>query len=343
MIKVILYPLSILYGLITEIRNKLFNIGWLKSTRFNVPVVCIGNITVGGTGKTPHTEYAIKLLEKTHNIAVLSRGYGRKTKGFYWVKQNLNAIEVGDEPLQIKTKFANIPVAVCENRVEGIKRILNENKLINLIILDDAFQHRAVNASTKILLIDYNRPLTTDYPFPAGRLREFAKQRKRADIIIYTKCPIEISEQERKNIELELKLKENQKLFFSHITYGKPINIDSKLELNINNLSSAIMLTGIAQPKALEEYLSKKIKIVDKLIFPDHHNYSKSDIKKISDNINKHKNSVIITTEKDASRLRNIEISDNIKTKIYYIPIEISFINGNKTFDNNLLQHVTNN
>ncbi len=343
MLKVLLYPFAIIYGLITEFRNLLFDTGCLKSVRYGIPVVCIGNITVGGTGKTPHTEYAIKLLSKTHKVAVLSRGYGRKTKGFHWVDTKCLAIEVGDEPLQIKTKFDNIPVAVCESRVEGINRMLEENKNINLIILDDAFQHRAVNASTKILLIDYNRPITNDLPFPAGRLREFARQRKRADVIIYSKCSVNLEPTEMIKIERKLKLTKNQELYFSCMNYGKLYNLVDRSELNITDAEHAIILAGIARPKPFIDYLKSKTKLTGELLYPDHHNFTDKDAKIITEKIEQNPQAIVITTEKDASRLKDLNIKESIKTKIYYIPIEISFLGGNENFDKKLLQHVTNN
>ncbi len=346
MIKFLLYPLSALYALISEIRNWLYHFGLLKSTSFNVPIICVGNITVGGTGKTPHTEYLIQLLKDNYKVAVLSRGYGRKTKGFYWVETSNISAEVGDEPLQMKRKFKDINFAVCENRVLGVKQMLSEMPDIDVILLDDAFQHRAIAPSLKVLLIDYNRPIMSDTVFPAGRMRELAYQHKRADIIVFTKCPMSLSGAERAKLRMKLKKHAHQQVFFSHMNYGTPKKLDGKTTQSISLFSQTIMLTGIAQPEPFQKYLEEHLYVEEELIFPDHHNYNDNDITLISKAAGKHPKTAIITTEKDAARLETVQLDPALKERIYYVPIEVEFLcqeSGYNNFDINILEHVAKN
>ncbi|MFV0365827.1 MAG: tetraacyldisaccharide 4'-kinase [Mangrovibacterium sp.] len=343
MIKYLLYPFSVVYALITEIRNWLYHVGFFKSTRFDVPVIGVGNITVGGTGKTPHTEYLVRLLQKNYNVAVLSRGYGRKTTGFHWVKKSCTSEQVGDEPLQMKRKFGKVLFAVCESRVAGVKQILAKHPDVDLILLDDSFQHRAIDPSLKILLIDYNRLIMNDIVFPSGRMRELAYQHKRADIVIFTKCPFSLSGPDRAKLRIQLHKRPHQQIFFSCMDYGMPRKLDGKHTQTIALFSQAIMLTGIARPEPFQKYLEEHLFVVDVLKFPDHHNYTEEDVKLIEKVANKHPKTAIITTEKDAARLKSINFDPAIKERIFYVPIVVKFLAqepGYHDINTNILNHV---
>lgn len=309
----LLYPFALIYGLITWVRNKLFDWGFLKQTAFEVPIISIGNLSMGGTGKTPHIEYFISKYKATHKIAVVSRGYGRKTKGFRYVSSNDFSENVGDEPLQIKRKFDEVIVAVGEDRVKAIQIVLKENHDVNLILLDDAFQHRYVKRSLNILLTEYSNPFWKDLVVPAGRLREFRCGWKRADIIIITKCPETI----------DLKIPQNIKskpVYFSRIAYQNPILLQGQM------LKKIILVTGIANALPLIGYLKKKdFEIVHHFNFPDHHNFSGSDISNILSKANSEKEAMLLTTEKDWMRLN--PFLDNKAINLDYIPIGVEIEN----------------
>ncbi len=308
-----LYPFALIYGTIIWFRNKLFDWGILKETKFDIPIISIGNLSMGGTGKTPHIEYFISNYKTEFSIAVISRGYGRKTKGFRYVNSDDNAENVGDEPLQIKQKFKNILVAVGENRVGAIRKVLEENPHINLILLDDAFQHRYVKPSINILLTEYANPFWKDFVVPAGRLREFACGWKRADVIIITKCPEAI----------DLKISENLKskpVYFSKIVYQNPVLIKGKLFKKI------ILITGIANPTLLLGYLKKdNYELIHHFNFSDHHNFSDSDLSIILSKADSESDSLILTTEKDWMRLKLFLENKNLN--LAYIPIGVEFEN----------------
>ncbi len=329
-----LFPLSLIYGLIVNIRNFLFDIKILRTTGFNIPVICVGNISVGGTGKTPHVEYIVSLIEKDYRIAVMSRGYKRKTKGFLIAQISSTVSEIGDEARQIKQKFPNITVAVSENRVKGVKKLLDFDDKIELIILDDAFQHRYIKSDLTILMIDYKRPFLNDYYLPYGRLREDPLQRNRADIIIVSKTSVNIKPIDMRIIAKNLELKAYQKLYFTSLNYGKlepvfPLNnylIDKELIKNYELL----IITGIANPEPFIEYIKTLSDKIILLKYSDHYQFKDNDIKKISDSFNKIESDMklIITTEKDAMRLLNINIPDNsLKNRMFYIPIEPLILN----------------
>ncbi len=328
----LLFPLSIIYGLIVSFRNKLFDYNILHSQEFALPVISVGNITVGGTGKTPHIEYLIRLLKKPSKsskllegsrlgskhtgVAILSRGYKRKTKGFVLATEKSTVDEIGDEPKQIKQKFPDIHLAVSNSRVEGINKLLSKSSddSIRAILLDDAFQHRYVKPGLSILLIDYNRPLSSDYMLPYGELREKPSEKKRADIIIITKSPENISTAERKIIFRDLKILPYQSLYFTSLKYGTPIPVWGSHRMTPSHpmTNKILLITGIAQPDALKKYLQSQqggTNNVEHLKFPDHHIYSKKDIKNIIQKFNNiaNKNKIIITTEKDAIRLQSFD------------------------------------
>ncbi len=312
-----------------KIRHFLFDKGILKSRKFDIPIISIGNISVGGTGKTPHTEFLVRDLMPKHRVAVLSRGYGRKSKGFRIVASDDEVSQVGDEPLQMKRKFESIIVAVCEKRVEGVEALLAlpENERPTIILLDDAFQHRWITPSTNIVLIDSEKPLERDYLLPFGRLRDLPEQIRRADVVVVTKCPEGITEEYR--YEWEKRFKAEQKLLFSTIIYKDPVNIFEGADRRYIYSKFAILISAIANPKPLACNLSTKYKILAKLQFRDHHNFTDGEISKINRWANQWPKAVIYTTEKDAQRLmKREELSETVKNRLFYIPIEVSLINN---------------
>ncbi|NOR74807.1 MAG: tetraacyldisaccharide 4'-kinase [Draconibacterium sp.] len=353
MTKILLYPFSWLYGIVVFFRNQMYDLNILRSKEFDVPIISVGNITVGGTGKTPHVEYLVNLLRDKFEVATLSRGYKRKTKGFRYVETTSTAIEVGDEPLQIKNKFKGVTVAVCENRVVGAEKLLNlSNDIIpDVVLLDDAFQHRSITPGINILLIDYNRQLKEDTFLPAGRLRESAVQMRRANIIIFTKCTNEITPIMRRILMKDVGLMPYQKLYFTALNYQKlePVFTAKKLDADFYTKKefSFLIVTGIASPKMIYNYLKHFSKKTEVLVFPDHHNYSKEDIITISQKFESiiSDNKIIITTEKDAMRLKNREdLEDDFKAALYYLPIKVKFLDDEgKSFNNKIFNYVGEN
>lgn len=352
MLKILLYLLSLIYGLVVYIRNSFYDYNIFKTAEFEIPVISIGNITVGGTGKTPHTEYLIRLLKEHAKVATLSRGYKRKTKGFRLVETSSTALEVGDESLQVKQKFPDVTVAVDENRLHGINQLIQDpDSAPDAVLLDDAFQHRRVTPGINILLIDYNRPIDKDQLLPLGRLRERKYQRRRANIIIYTKCPDEITPIKRRIIMKDVNLRPYQSLYFTTMVYGKPKPVfpdQATVPLHMTGKRiPAILLSGIANPESFQDYISSKTNLIDEMIFSDHHNFSNKDWQKIIDTFKKHEaqKPVILTTEKDAMRLREgKKIPDEIQAGMFYIPLEINFLDHEgKSFDQTIVGYVKDN
>lgn len=331
----ILLPLSKLYGFGVGVRNLLFKWHILKQREFQVPIVVVGNIGVGGTGKTPHVEYIINLLRYKYHIGVLSRGYKRTTKGFVIATQRSSPLDIGDEPYQIYQKFSrDITVAVCEDRCHGIDEMLRLDPRINLIVLDDAFQHRYVKPSVSIVLTEFNKPVFNDSLLPLGRLREPQSAIYRADMVVVTKCPEQLNPLEYRIFKNNLKLFPYQKLFFSRFEYAAPVALYpdcAEGTLNLQWLSprdTIIAISGIANPKPLIRYLKKfpaKVKVKH---FPDHHNYSRKDLEAIARKFNELEGDrkFIVTTEKDAVRLTNNPyFPHELKRYIYYQPVEVKF------------------
>ncbi|MBR6973616.1 MAG: tetraacyldisaccharide 4'-kinase [Bacteroidaceae bacterium] len=318
-----LLPLSWLYGLVVSIRNLMFDVGMLKSKTFPLPVICVGNITVGGTGKTPHTEYLIRLLSEKHQVAVLSRGYKRQSEGYVLATPTTSMTDIGDEPYQMKHKFPQIHMAVDKDRCHGIEKLMKKEvqPSTDVVILDDAYQHRYVKAGLNILLMDYHRLIYLDKLLPAGRLRESSSGTKRADIVIVTKCPRDITPIERTGIERSLNIENWQKIFFS--TYSYP---DDMTGIGKNPL----LVTGIASPEQMIYDLQKIIPKFDVVSFPDHHHFTENDINTIR---TRAAGRTILTTEKDSTRLHGLE---NVKV----IPIEVEFIDGKEEFDNIIRNYV---
>tara|TARA_B100000809_G_C15131188_1_gene528496 strand:+ start:1224 stop:2288 length:1065 start_codon:yes stop_codon:yes gene_type:complete len=350
LIFILLYPFSILYGGLLHIRNKLYDWNIFKSAHFGFPIISVGNLSLGGTGKTPHTEYLIRLLHKEFKIATLSRGYKRETKGFYLANKNTSVTEIGDEPLQYHIKFKDINVAVDEKRVHGVEQIIKESPKTNLIILDDAYQHRSISPGLNILITEHNNLYINDTVIPSGRLREWKKGSERADIIIVSKTNSDSTELERNKIITKLNPKPHQKVFFSYIKYGEisPFTDLAKKATQNNTKDAAILvLTGIAKPTPLLNYLKQKHPKINHIQFSDHHNYDQSDVDRIISAFNKLEgnNKFIISTEKDIMRLSLPEIVKKLQNiPIFYIPIEICFHGNDKMeFDNQIIEYVTKN
>ncbi|MEI6049930.1 MAG: tetraacyldisaccharide 4'-kinase [Bacteroidota bacterium] len=351
---IFLYPFSLIYGLITGIRNFLYNTGILSSVEFKLPVICVGNITVGGTGKTPHTEYLTALLRKNFKVATLSRGYKRKTRDFRIASSSSLVREIGDEPLQIFRKFPDILVAVDRNRVRGVKKILHVSPATDVIILDDAFQHRKITPGFSILLSDFERLIVRDHMMPYGSLRENRENMRRADIILITKSPENITPIQRRLIVKEVNKAPYQNLFFTSLTYKAPLPVfdNNDPEETHSDLSECegygvVLITGIANPLPLKEYIQKTSGEIIHLSFPDHHNFKETDIISIFTAFQDLKTPVkyVFTTEKDAVRLREFtNIAEPIRSALFYIPIGIHFLNDDKDkFDNMIVDYVRKN
>lgn len=351
---IILYPLSLIFGLVTGIRNFLYNSGVLKSHEFKLPVICIGNITVGGTGKTPHCEYLIGLLKESFRVALLSRGYKRKSSGFIIVKPGMPVSETGDEPLQISIMHSDITVAADRNRVNGINRIISEKPDTELIILDDGFQHRRVTPGLSILLTDYSRLMIYDYLLPYGELRESISNMYRADVIVVTKSPLNITPIERRLIVKNMNKAAYQNLFFTGYEYGEPLPVFGEVRTSGKSpvrekreKCGIVLVTGIASPDPLREYLNGFASEIIHLQYPDHHSYSDADIIRINEAFNNLVTEIkfVVTTSKDAVRFREFSnIADSLKSSFFYIPVRVVFLNDEKTeFDNLIFEYVRKN
>ena len=346
-----LLPFSWIYGLVVWFRNQLFDIGILKSKDYKIPVIAVGNITVGGAGKTPHVEYLIRLLKDKVKVAVLSRGYKRKSKGFVLADMNSTVEEIGDEPYQMKKKFPDIDVAVDKNRQEGIELLTNNTtaKDIDVIILDDAYQHRYVKPGINILLVDYHRLLLYDKLLPAGRLREPKESTVRADMVIITKCPTELKPMDYRVITRAMNLYPYQTLLFSTLKYGKLIPVYSGDEQTLDSLNkevNVLLLTGIASPKQMVIDLKPYAKEIVPLTFRDHHQFSHKDIVKINEKYSSMPSpKIIVTTEKDMTRLINKDgFSEEVKQNMFMLPIEIEIQLGQEEiFNQKIISYVQKN
>ena len=346
-----LLPLSWLYGLGVGFRNLLFEMGILKSRSFSTPVISVGNITVGGTGKTPHVEYLIRLLKDHAKVAVLSRGYKRKTSGFVLAGEDATVSSIGDEPYQMKTKFPDITVAVDRKRTRGIERLTNGEyvKDIDVIFLDDAFQHRYVKPGINILLVDYHRLIIYDKLLPAGRLREPIESKNRADIVIVTKCPKDLKPMEFRVITKAMSLYPYQHLFFSTHEFEplRPLfsehHGDKSPDLSDKNV---LLLTGIASPEQMLIDLKAYAPKVVPLAFSDHHNFKKKDVEQINEAFSALPSpKLIVTTEKDETRLKQVEgLSDEVKSSLYVMPIKIRILlEQEESFNQTIISYVRKN
>ena len=345
-LRILVYPLSILFGLIVWFRNKLYDWNIFNAVSFEIPVISVGNITVGGTGKSPHVEYLIRLLKDNYRVATLSRGYKRKTKGFLLAQENHTVNDLGDEPTQFNLKYRDVLVAVDENRVHGVKELLELPEKSEVILLDDAFQHRRIKPGLSILLTDFYNLYSKDFMLPTGRLREFKSGAKRADVIIVTKAPKVLSPFTRQRVKEELKPASNQKLFFSYIRHGglTPFpGIDFKPE-GRGKYTAALMVAGIANPYPLEAYLKEKINFVETITFPDHHEFSSRDVENIIGRFEQilSRNKILVTTEKDMMRLKQPDLLIKLKSlPLCYVPIEIKLNKADREeFDKLILKYV---
>jgi len=337
----LLYPISRLYGIGMAVRNKMFEYGLLKQQEFDIPIIVVGNLAMGGTGKTPHVEYIVESLLGRYNIGVLSRGYKRATKGFVLASPQSRPEDIGDESYQIYRKFGpDITVAVCEKRVEGIERMREINPELNMIILDDAFQHRYVKPSVSIILTEYNRPVFKDKLLPYGRLRETARALNRADIVVVTKCPPDVKPMHYRIFEESLNLFPYQKLYFSRYNYGHLVPVFPEEAPDIPSLdnlaaeASILVVTGVANPKPFARFLRRHKAKVKLKRFNDHHNFTSSDMEEIAHTFDglPGTNKYIVTTEKDAVRiLNNPYVPHRLKKLIFYIPVKVEFISRGET------------
>lgn len=332
LLRKLLFPFAILYGFITSIRNFLFDKGVLKSTSFDIPVIAVGNLSVGGTGKTPQIEYLIRLLSDKYKIATLSRGYKRKSEGFVLADENVNAEILGDEPFQFYQKFPSIKVAVDANRTNGIEQLLSQKEKPEVILLDDAYQHRKVKAGFYVLLTSFDDLYADDFMLPTGNLRESRSGANRASIIVVTKCPKNLSEKKQAEIKSKLKLNNSQQLFFTFIDYDDVIyGKDENCTVSEVKSESKLLLAGIAKPKPFFDYLKNEND--ECLTFPDHHHFSDADLESIQQTAKGRK---IITTEKDYVRLKDSKLI----SQLYYLPIKSTFIENSKSFDEAILKYV---
>ena len=343
-----LTPLSWLYGLGVGFRNLLFKLGILKSRAFDIPVISVGNITVGGSGKTPHVEYLVSLLKDKMKVAVLSRGYKRKSKGYVLANDDTTMREIGDEPYQMKQKFPELYVAVDKKRTEGIDRLTHDEqtKDVDVILLDDAYQHRYVKPGVNILLVDYHRLIIYDKLLPAGCLREPKEGKSRADIVIITKCPKDLRPMEYRVLMKALDLYPYQSLYFTTLIYDNLKQVYGTESMPINSLPdrcNVLLLTGIASPKQMQNDLSVYNYTLSYLSFSDHHNFSKKDIRTINRKFAELPSpKVIITTEKDVARIKFVEgLNDEVKESMYALPVRIQFMLGQEEdFNNKIINYV---
>ncbi len=331
LLRVLLFPLAVLYGLIVSIRNLLFDRNILKSTSFNLPIINVGNLSVGGTGKTPQIEYLVNLLQDSYQTAILSRGYKRKSKGFVLANNNSTFLDLGDEPFQYHQKFKKVQVAVDGDRVAGVHNILKKKPTTQVILLDDAYQHRKIKAGFTILLSSYDKLFYNDFIMPTGNLRELWWGKKRADVIVVTKCDRFISKTEMDKIERKIKPKPNQLVLFSSIKYSDSVKGSAEIVLSTFLKQELLLVTGIAKPKPLLAFLESNNAIFTHVEFPDHHHFTRQEIENLK---NKAKGLKIVTTEKDYMRLEN-ELDE-----LYYLPIETVFIDNKKQFDTKVLEFV---
>lgn len=348
-LRLLAFPFAFLYGIIIFVRNKLFDLGIFPVTEFKeMPIIGVGNLTVGGTGKTPHVEYLVRLLIAQYKVAILSRGYGRKTSGFLVATDQMTTLDIGDEPKQFRHRFPEeVTVAVDGNRVRGVKKLLAANTGIQVVVLDDVFQHRRIKPGLQILLTDYSQLYYQDQMLPTGSLREPKSGSSRADVIVVTKTPEMFSPLERKRIMRDLRPEAYQKMFFSTIRYGNLIPL--RWTQGLSEISketcfakgySLFLMTGIANAHPLEYYLKDKVKELIPYKFRDHYEFSAVDLVRLQELFSscKNENKIILTTEKDAMRLEKPGLSDIIGTlPIYYVPIEIAFHDRDEEDFNNLI------
>lgn len=338
----LLYPFSLFYGAGVWIRNKLYDRNVLRSADFNFPVICIGNLSLGGTGKTPMTEYLIRILQGRFQIAVLSRGYKRKTKGFVLAGPETGPLEIGDEPMQIHKKFPTISVAVAEERIMGIPFLLQARPNTEVILLDDAFQHREVRSGLNILLTEYHHLYTREMLLPAGNLRDSRSSSKRAHLIVITKCPHDLGNDEREALIREINPQAHQKVLFTKTEYGVPYHLFTG-EKYVSDVEKTVLLVcGIANPQPLKQMLEASAHHCEVLSFGDHHIFNLDDLKEVNSRFERleGKNKIILTTEKDAVRLAKFE-KKMAPLPVFVMPVEHQFLFGAaNAFEQKILQYI---
>ena len=332
LLRKILFPFAILYGFITSIRNFLFDRGILKSYSFELPIIAVGNLSVGGTGKTPQIEYLIRLLSERYTIATLSRGYKRKSKGFVLANTKATAQNLGDEPYQLYQKFPSIQVAVDADRKNGIEQLLTLEKKPKVILLDDAFQHRKVKAGFYILLTAYDDVFVDDFLLPTGNLRESRSGAQRANVIVVTKCPTTLSETEQTQIKQRIKTYSDAPVFFSRIAFDESVQSSTtSVPVATIQQTACVLLAGIAKPASFFNYLKNANAVC--LTYPDHHHFTETDIQQIKQQAGE---KMIVTTEKDYVRLKD----SVLKEQLYYLPIRTSLLVGSNEFDTTVLDYL---
>ena len=334
MLKCLLAPAALLYKAGVTFRHRLFDWGILKSEKFDIPVICIGNITVGGTGKTPMAEMVIAYMAQMHNVALLSRGYGRRTKGYLEVRADSHYRDAGDEPLQIKLKFPDTVVAVCEKRSEGIRRICAEHPEVDLIVMDDGFQHRYVEPKINIVMIDATRPVQHDRMLPLGTLRDLPEELHRAHYFVVTKCPEKMAPIDRRILRKVLIQVAYQRVYFTRFEsfMPQPLFPDAAPGEPLVQGQQVIALSGIGSPKPFLAALRESYEVVAEMTLDDHHVYKVRDLNRLRELLDRFPGAVIVTTEKDAVKLTNrAKIPEEIQRGIYYLPINISFIEDSAT------------
>lgn len=342
LLKPLLYPVSLLYGAIMWLRNKLYDAGLISSIQFSVPVISVGNLSTGGTGKTPHIEYLIRLLEYEYKVATMSRGYKRRTTGFFLAKEGTDATMIGDEPMQFHNKFPEIVVSVCEDRMTGIPRLLGERPDVDVVLLDDAFQHRSVKPGLNILIIDFAKPFYRDFILPFGSLRESRKAYKRADIIIVSKCPSDLPEQQQKEIWGKIKPLAHQQVYFSTIVYSAPVDFFTGQATGLPAQAGIVLVSGIAKPEPMLQYLRQNAADVHLLRYPDHHYFTTNNLEEIRHTYeNWDTGKVIVTTEKDAARLAiHRETLSEWGIPIVVLPIAVQLLNREAQFHQQVLSYI---
>ena len=342
--RILLLPFALIYWLVIAVRNWLYDKKIFRSVSFGLPLICVGNLSVGGTGKSPMVEYLVEQLKDRFKVATLSRGYKRKTRGYALANEHSTALEIGDEPMQFHLKFPDVPVVVGEQRNEAIPQLLHDRPGTRVIILDDAFQHRAITAGLNILLTDYSNLFVHDFFLPTGDLRDLKRSYKRADVLVITKCSPDLTIEERQKVIEEIRPLPKQQVFFTAIEYGEPYHIRARRTSGLNNRKEVLLVSGIANPGPLKKLLEEQSKIYYMMQYPDHHIFTIDDLKEIKkkfESINGN-DKIILTTEKDAVRL--VKFSHDITDlPLYVIPIRHRFLFDDGERFNELILHFINN
>ncbi|MBR1630624.1 MAG: tetraacyldisaccharide 4'-kinase [Paludibacteraceae bacterium] len=342
------FPAAI-YGLVTSVRNRLYDHNLLPAWQPPIKTVCIGNLAVGGTGKTPHVAYLVRLLSSRYRVAILSRGYKRRTHGFYLANEASTAFELGDEAMQQHMAFPDLPIAVCENRREGIERMIEQMPDLQIVLLDDAFQHRRVRAGLNMILTEQDALYTSDHLMPWGRLRESRRSADRADVIVISKCHGAVSDEESGRIAQSLQIKPWQTICFSMMRYGSlwPL-CEQTPSMTLEQIGeqgySVLALTGIAHPAPMIQYLSERFQCVEHMAYADHHGFTETDLAAIVQKLQQMAPpAVIITTEKDAARLQAMtgQYADRMKKSVYVLPIQVDFMSDTNMFNTKIMNYVT--